>query len=295
MADAPTVPGAALTAEARIRPHRAPEFAATLRVASVPRPVDPSASLRWMISDATETHRSADELRRALDDLEDRERLKNAFLLGVAHDLRAPVLAIDAVAHAVLQEAEPNLPLRLRQALAAIAANARRLRAMENDLLDLERLGRGAVHARRRPTDLAEIVDQVMKRVDLRGRPVEIDVDDATVLVDPGMLVNMLAKLVENAANHTPEGTTVWLRASLDEGAGTFTLVVEDNGPGVSLGEEAFDLFRQGPSELGPGIGAGLFLVRRFAELHGGRAELSERPGGGASFEVVLPQVTEEA
>jgi signal transduction histidine kinase len=70
--------------------------------------------------------------------------------------------------------------------------------------------------------------------------------------------------------------------------------VVEDDGPGVpeDLREAIFEPFRQAPgssSGHAPGVGIGLSLVRRFAELHGGRAWAEGRPGGGASFHVFLP------
>jgi signal transduction histidine kinase len=70
-------------------------------------------------------------------------------------------------------------------------------------------------------------------------------------------------------------------------------LVVEDEGPGVAVEhrEHIFEPFRQGPGvpEHSPGVGVGLALVARFAELHGGRAWVQDRSGGGASFQVWLP------
>ena len=76
------------------------------------------------------------------------------------------------------------------------------------------------------------------------------------------------------------------------EGDGAL-IMVEDNGVGVpeELRESIFEPFRQGPEapQHSPGVGVGLTLVRSFAELHGGRAWIAEREGGGASFRVFLP------
>jgi signal transduction histidine kinase len=69
---------------------------------------------------------------------------------------------------------------------------------------------------------------------------------------------------------------------------------VEDSGVGVpaDIRESIFEPFQQGPSapQHSPGVGVGLTLVRRFAELHGGRAWVEEREGGGASFRIFLPE-----
>jgi signal transduction histidine kinase len=71
-------------------------------------------------------------------------------------------------------------------------------------------------------------------------------------------------------------------------------LVVEDEGNGVpdSLKDAIFEPFRQapGPAQVSPGVGVGLSLVARFAELHGGSAWVQDRPGGGSSFRVLLPE-----
>ena len=87
----------------------------------------------------------------------------------------------------------------------------------------------------------------------------------------------------------------IWLRVEAVEGGGL--IAVEDDGPGVpeELRTEIFEAFRQGPtaSSHAPGTGIGLSLVARFAELHGGRAWVQERDGGGASFRVFLPDAAE--
>ncbi len=86
--------------------------------------------------------------------------------------------------------------------------------------------------------------------------------------------------------------TPISIRAVGQDGG--VLIVVEDEGPGIpaELHEAVFEPFRQAPgssSEHSPGVGVGLSLVRRFAELHGGRAWLEDRRGGGSSFHVFLP------
>ena len=92
-----------------------------------------------------------------------------------------------------------------------------------------------------------------------------------------------------NAARHTPGGTPV--HVTVRQRPDGIVLAVEDEGQGVpeELKGTLFDPFRQGPTAAGRGVGIGLSLVRRFAELHGGTAEIEDRVGGGARFVIVLP------
>jgi signal transduction histidine kinase len=94
-----------------------------------------------------------------------------------------------------------------------------------------------------------------------------------------------------NAIRHTPADVTVWVRVTSEDGGAL--LAVEDDGPGVpaELRDAIFEPFRQGPtaSPHSPGTGIGLSLVAMFTDLHGGRAWVEERPGGGASFRVSFP------
>src|SRR4029079_12078498 len=87
------------------------------------------------------------------------------------------------------------------------------------------------------------------------------------------------------------DGASIWVRVTGESGGAL--VAVEDDGPGVpeELREAIFEPFRQGPSVArhSPGTGIGLSLVAMFTELHGGRAWVEERPGGGASFRVFLP------
>ena len=107
----------------------------------------------------------------------------------------------------------------------------------------------------------------------------------------------VVENLLTNAGRHTTPDTPVWVKvARRDEDV---LLTVEDAGGGVpkELRTALFEPFRQGPGAAAhaPGVGIGLSLVARFAELHGGRAWVQDRPGGGASFQVLLPDATDPA
>jgi two-component system, NtrC family, sensor histidine kinase HydH len=109
--------------------------------------------------------------------------------------------------------------------------------------------------------------------------------------VDPPKVERIVENLIANALKHTPEGTPIWVMAGREDGGAMIT--VEDAGSGVpqEVRADIFKPFRQGPDVPlhSPGMGVGLALVARFAQLHGGRAWLEDRPGGGSSFKVFLP------
>jgi signal transduction histidine kinase len=175
--------------------------------------------------------------------------------------------------------------------VARLTANARKLEHLLADLLDLERMHKGMLAAELAETELSSLARRVVDQSGLRPeRPVELLADRVVAAVDPAKVERILENLLLNTARHTPPGTAVWVRIGRDEHG--VLLAVEDEGPGVpaELRASIFEPFRRaGDSRDVPGVGVGLSLVARFAELHGGRAWVEDRPGGGASFRVLLP------
>ena len=238
-------------------------------------------------SDAFRREREASQRLRALDDM------KNTFLEAVSHDLRTPLTSILGSA-LTLEQSQFELSREDAVDLVhRIAANARKLERLLSDLLDLDRLQRGIVTPQRRPTDLAALVGRGIEETENpAGHRIEVDVEPITVSIDGAKVERIFENLLSNAIRHTPPEATIWVRASGRDGG--VLLVVEDEGPGVppDLHEAVFEPFRQAPgsaAEHSPGVGVGLSLVLRFAELHGGRAWMEDRPGGGARFSVLLP------
>jgi PAS domain S-box-containing protein len=230
-------------------------------------------------------HAAAERLR-ALDDM------KNTFLAAVSHELRSPLTSILGLSFTLerttglAEEDRHDLVVRL-------SANAQKLDRLLKDLLDLDRLNRGIVEPQRRTCDLGALARGTVATLEtLSERHVVVSTEDAELEVDPAKVERIIENLLTNAVRHTPIDGTIWLRVEgRTEGV---TIVVEDDGPGVEdeLRTTIFEPFRQGPASPShlPGTGIGLSLVTRFAELHGGRAWVEDRPGGGASFRVFLPR-----
>jgi signal transduction histidine kinase len=237
-------------------------------------------------SDAFRREREATQRLRALDEM------KNTFLEAVSHDLRTPLTSILGSA-ITLEQAGLDVPRSdALDLLRRIATNARKLERLLSDLLDLDRLQRGIVSPQRRLTDVSALVSQAVKESDLLGgREVELEEGTVVANVDAAKVERIVENLLANAARHTPSGTPIWIRVARQDGG--VEIVVEDAGPGVpdDMKDAVFEPFRQGDGapNPSPGVGVGLSLVARFAELHGGRAWVEDRPDGGASFHVLLP------
>ena len=173
-----------------------------------------------------------------------------------------------------------------------IATNARKLERLVTDLLDMDRLGRGIVSPKLEAVDVGEVVRRVViESEQIEPTQLTMNVDPVVIPVDASKIERIVENLLANTARHTPSNAHVWVSVSrYEEGA---IIKVEDSGVGVppELREVLFEPFQQGPDapQHSPGVGVGLTLVRRFAELHGGRAWIEDRDGGGASFQVFLP------
>ena len=238
-------------------------------------------------SEAFRREREAAQQLRALDDM------KNTFLEAVSHDLRTPLTSILGSA-LTLEQANLDMPRDdALDLVRRVASNARKLQRLLGDLLDLDRLQRGIVTPQRRPNDLSQLIGRAVAETDNpQFREITVEVEPATVDLDGAKVERIVENLVSNALRHTTRDAHVWVRAyRQDDGV---LLVVEDDGAGIpdDLKEEVFEAFRQAPGSAAghsPGVGVGLSLVRRFAELHGGRAWIEDRAGGGSSFRVFLP------
>jgi PAS domain S-box-containing protein len=252
-----------------------------------------------VLYDISEQKRAEQELaqalemeRRAVDRLREADDMKNTFLTAVSHDLRTPLSAI--LGSAITLESADALGIPeedRRQLIRSLSKKAKRLTAMVNDLLDMDRLTRGQVQPRRELMDLGSLLGRTAAESDvLEERTVHVQAEPIDAWIDESMVVRIVENLLVNAVKHTPPTSTIWVGARRVENG--VVLRVEDDGPGVAADERdrLFEPFERGErSAPSPGLGVGLSLVARFAEAHGGRAWVEDREGGGASFRVLFP------
>jgi signal transduction histidine kinase len=236
---------------------------------------------------ALERERAAAEHLRTLDEL------RSGFLQAVSHDLRTPLASVLGIA-LTLERGRGKLESADTDALLGrLTGNARKLDRILTGLLDLDRLDRGIVELRDQPVDLARLVAAVVSDARdelLDGHPVHLDLLPVQIPADAVKVERIVENLLANAARHTDLGTPIWVRVEpCEQGA---LLCVDDAGPGILAEhrESIFQPFQRGRSvgSHAPGSGVGLALVAQFANLHGGRAWVEARLGGGSSFRVFL-------
>jgi PAS domain S-box-containing protein len=224
------------------------------------------------------------------------ERVREDILSAVSHELRTPLTGVLGFA-VTLEERRRDLDDEsIGTIVAALGDAARRLDHLLRDLLDVERARRGIVAIEKRPTEIRDLLENVVASCPIDGRVVTITGDPVVADVDPPKLERIVENLVVNAAKHTPPESSIELSLRCD--GPDLVLEVADDGPGVpdEYKDSIFEPFNRGPGppSATPGTGIGLSLVARFAALHGGRSWVEDRSGGGASFLVSLPGCVRE-
>ena len=224
------------------------------------------------------------------------EKLRGALLNSVSHDLRTPLVTVIGAVSS-LAEAGDVLNAAGRRELTLTALDeARRLDRYVQNLLDMTRLGHGALAPRREAVDLREILGVVrndLKRV-LAGHRllVETPRDLPALQVDPVLIGQAIANIVENAAKYAPAGTAIAITARVD--GEMAEIAVTDEGPGIPEAERerVFDLFhRVAEADSRPaGTGLGLSIVKGLVEAHDGTVVAAAGPDGrGTAIVVRLP------
>jgi PAS domain S-box-containing protein len=237
---------------------------------------------------ALERERAAAAHLRAVDEM------KTTFLQAVSHDLRTPLTTVLGIALTLERRAGGLSAEEVADLLGRLSASARKLDGLLGDLLDLDRLARGTLAPRRQLVDIGALTRRVVEDADVNDEhALVVDAPTVPIAVDAPKVERIVENLVVNAAKHTAAGTTIWVGVQAQRDG--VLLLVEDEGPGVPVQQQelVFHPFHKGRNvaDHAPGSGIGLALVAQFASLHDGRAWVQDRPGGGASFRVFLPDV----
>ena len=228
---------------------------------------------------------------------ENANRLKDEFLATVSHELRTPLNSI--LGWATMLRRNKFDEATSARALETIERNARSQAQLIEDLLDVSRIVSGKLRLEVRPLDLGPIIEAAVEAVhpaaeakNITLRQV-IDSNAGTVSGDSERLQQVIWNLLTNAIKFSPKNSNVELRL---ERVGSFVqIVVKDSGKGIEpeFLPHVFELFRQAEGQITRmqgGLGLGLAIVSKIAEMHGGSVK-AESPGEnqGATFTVQLP------
>ncbi|HEV7438840.1 MAG TPA: sensor histidine kinase KdpD [Methylobacterium sp.] len=224
------------------------------------------------------------------------DRLRQALLTSISHDLRTPLASVLGAA-STLRDLDAALPVEAKaDLLATIIEESERLNRFIANLLDMTRLEAGAVAPNLVLQDVGETIDTALRRTEkvLAEHRVEIDVpaDLPALRLDPVLFEQVLVNLLDNAAKYAPEGSTV--RVSARQDGAQLHLQVLDEGEGLPDAdvERVFDKFyrvRKG-DRVRAGTGLGLAISRGFIEAMGGRiTAANRRDRNGAVFTLTLP------
>jgi len=220
------------------------------------------------------------------------ERLRNALLSSVSHDLKTPLTAIRGLAETL---ETTDLPRTDRVAVSrGIRLQSEGLHRLVTNLLDLARIQSEGVRLNKEWNALDEIVGSALARLGtaLADHTVrtQFPADLPLVEVDAIAFERVLVNLLDNAAKYTPRGSTISVRAQASESI--MRLFLEDNGLGLPKRdhEQLFEAFTRGASESTiTGVGLGLALCRTIVTAHGGTIRAEQILPHGARFEIVLP------
>jgi PAS domain S-box-containing protein len=247
--------------------------------------------------DLTERKILENELLRHVDDLAEADHRKNQFIAMLGHELRNPLAPIRNAVRVMKQRGDDGEAVVWARDV--IDRQVAQLAHLVGDLLEIARIDRGMIALKVAPTDAAALVaaavETTQPEIDARRHALTVDVPATRTLVtaDPIRMAQVLSNLLHNAAKYTEDGGSIRISAGVEGDSVAFR--VRDDGIGIppAMLDRVFEVFTQVDRTLDRsegGLGLGLTLVRRLAEMHGGTVEaLSEGPGRGSEFVVRLP------
>ncbi len=223
------------------------------------------------------------------------------FVADASHELRTPLSVLMASVEAVQAEQQNEEQGFVRQVLADMKDEIRRMTRLISDLLTLARADAAVINLFKENFDLVPLVEQAVRAMQHLAVEKNIKIDFSAaetsllVFADKERINQLLLILLDNGIKYVPAGGRVVVNLERAAKADEVVLKVTDNGPGIPESEQAmiFERFyrmdKERSREMG-GSGLGLSIAKWITEAHGGTITVKSRPGQGASFIVTLPR-----
>ena len=244
-----------------------------------------------------------DDLERRVADrtseLTDAYRESQNFAYAVAHDLKAPLRAMNSFGALLQQSATGRLDEREKDYLNRIQQGAMRMSALIDSLLAYSRMEHREQQLR--PLTFGELVQETLESmasdIQSSGAEVDVDIDPAPVLADREGLQIALRNLLDNALKFSRDRTPPRIQVRGTRGTRDYTLEVSDNGIGFDpqYKDKIFDIFNRLHAVGYEGTGIGLALVRKAINRMRGQVRAESTPGAGAKFSITLPLAEERS
>jgi signal transduction histidine kinase len=226
------------------------------------------------------------------------ERMKTFFVSMVAHELKAPIGAVEGYLNLMLSGALDSDPDRLKKIVARCLERTGALLTLIQDLLEITRREAGRHERRVEPVDMAALAATLLEfqRNDIEQHELTatLTIDGALpcVLADQGDMERVLTNLISNATKYNRKGGTISLRLSM--AGALLRLEVTDTGIGMTpeekqrLGQEFFRAKNPNTRTI-TGTGLGVALIKKIIESYNGALEVDSVPEQGSTFRVLLP------
>ncbi len=239
-------------------------------------------------------------------ELERVTRLKDEFLATMSHELRTPLNAILGISEGLLEEVFGELNQRQNNSLVTIHKSGQHLLELINDILDVAKIESGMFNLELTSVPVKYLCDGSISFVKHQASQKNIQLNlvihqdvPSAIMIDERRMRQLLINLLSNAVKFTPKDGIVTLEAKLNVGVESkaqkeLIFAVSDTGIGIATEDihKLFHPFVQIDSSLNrqyAGTGLGLNLVKKLAELHGGKVSVKSSIGKGSCFTVSLP------
>ena len=264
--------------------------------------VEKGLDKRHLEQEARRLQRVEEEARRLAQErsmLEELDRVKSAFMRKVAHELRAPIAAIESFMNSILEGyGSPEIQQLMQE---RAAQRAQELLALVDDLLNLSRIKDVKLKTAKQDVSLQQILDQVLSlhgpEAERKEIILQVDCQDCpSIRADPTHIKQLWTNLISNAIKYTPQKGSVSVRLWIDES--TLVGQVADTGIGIAQEDlprlfEEFYRTEQAKSFAQYGTGLGLSIVKEIVEEHGGGISVDSELGKGTRFTFRLPANTQ--